>query len=891
MTTVNFDLSATLQTTLGAATDASVYVYAFGASVLNGPVSLVTTATVYSGGAVGTTSISLPAGSFFSGDIYVVIQQGQTTMPTVASASDIIDNASAYNYSYQLFEATLGGSQYDLGDISAVNTFGFTSTYEVEYQAGSDTRGFLVSGETIFDALPSAAVTDYNPNTFPNSEQLATGPATANNGAPWDSSVWQTYIDNLKTDAATLADIQIVYAFQGSSIDGTASLSQYGVQYVANDQYGTDYFWLVPDTSYGATNTDWIQVPVSALVDNIYVQGGSITVYQGGPSGTTVTYDSFTPDNADGGVVKHFVAGFDAGFWGGSGTSPNALSTSTLDFNKGYNWNVNYAYNAILLDGVGSATFTNSLGTQSSSNFFYDPWAQQFVANSNAYGYSYSDLVSAGGVNPQISLWDTATGANVETINITLYDTGETPASGYQASSQGYIAPPGAGDYEAATTAGTNNVGFDFNFSVGDTTYAPASDTPIILKIYAPGAAGADSDGFVVLNLSSDAGSGDWWYYTIEADATDTWTFDVTNPTDEDGFLNIFNLPVTSDGTAAWYQLVFGEGEAQSVYNIYAESDAGGTITNLVVDHGIEVTYNSAIDAWTLDFAPGGHMFYDIRTFAGLAAPDPDTDGVTVIGSKASDFVNALNSVGTQQTPTGAADIIFGRDGHDQLAGLAGNDIIDGGKGMDFLHGNAGDDILQVIGHEGIRDTFDGGSGNDTLQFVGNGAVTFEGFVAAQASIEILQGNGRGLYGTGGMNVFDLSGLTAMTGLPFIDGKGGNDRLVGSDFDDDLRGASGDDVLDGGAGNDILNGGAGFNTYVFGDGYGADTVIKFNAGLDTFDFTGVAGVDSFADLVMTQIDPKTVLIDFDGVAGGDTLTVYKTTIGILTANQGDFLFS
>ena len=727
MTTVNFDLSATLQTTLGGATDASVYVYAFGLSTAGGPASLGTSATLYSNDAIGATSIDLTAGSFFSGSIYVVIQQGQTAMPAITSTSDIINNQSAYNYSYQLFEATLGGSQYDLGDISAVNTFGFTSTYEVEYQSGSDTRGFLVSGDSVFGALPSDAVSQYNPNTFLSANQLATGPATANNAAPWDSSVWQTYVDALKNDAATLADIQIVYAFQGSSIDGTPSLSQYGVQYVASDQYGTDYFWLVPDTSYGATNTDWIQIQASALVDNIYVQGGTITVYQGGPGGAPVTYDSFTPDNADGGVVKHFVAGFDAGFWGGTGTSPNALSTSMLDFNKGYNWNINYAYDAILLDGVGSADYTNSLGTQSSSNFFYDPWAQQFVANSNAYGYSYSDLVSAGRRNPQISLWDTAADANVQTINITLYDNGETP-SGYQASSQGYIAP-GAGGYKAATTANTNNVGFDFNFSVGTgpgSTYAPADDTPIILKIYAPGAAGADGDGFIVLNLSSDAGSGDWWYYSITPDANDTWAFDVSNPTDQNGFFNIFNLPGTSDGTAAWYQLLFGEGEAQSVYNIYAETDAGG-ITNLVVDHGIEVTYNSAIDAWTLDFAPGGHLFYDIRTLAGLASPDPDAEGVTIIGSKKADFVSALYSVGPQQTPTGAADIIDGRDGHDQLAGLGGNDIINGAKGIDFLRGNDGDDVLQVKGSEGVRDMFDGGSGNDTLQFIGNGAVTLEG--------------------------------------------------------------------------------------------------------------------------------------------------------------------
>src|SRR5690606_38675236 len=129
-----------------------------------------------------------------------------------------------------------------------------------------------------------------------------------------------------KNSPSTLADIEIVYSFQGGSpLQADAMLSQYSVEYVAQDQYGTDYFWLVPDTSNGATNTDWIRIPVSQLVQNIFEQPGSLEVHQGGKDGTVVTYDSFTPNNAVGGVVKHFVAGFDAGFWGGEGTSANGL--------------------------------------------------------------------------------------------------------------------------------------------------------------------------------------------------------------------------------------------------------------------------------------------------------------------------------------------------------------------------------------------------------------------------------------------------------------------------------------------------------------------------------------------------------------------------------------
>lgn len=214
---------------------------------------------------------------------------------------------------------------------------------------------------------------------------------------------------------------------------------------------------------------------------------------------------------------------------------------------------------------------------------------------------------------------------------------------------------------------------------------------------------------------------------------------------------------------------------------------------------------------------------------------------------------------------------------------------LDGGVGIDALNGGGGDDLLVVRGNQGVFDSFDGGTGTDTLKLIGK--VTLAGFDAAASNIEKLQGSGGALYGTSQGDLFDLSGLQqAPSGLRFIDAGGGNDTLIGSDFDDDLRGGAGDDILDGRGGNDILRGGSGFNTFVFGDGYGADTVIGYVAGRDMFDFRGVAGVAGFADLTLTQVAPRVVLIDFDGFAGGDTLTVQGTTIATLTANQSDFMF-
>ncbi len=76
-----------------------------------------------------------------------------------------------------------------------------------------------------------------------------------------------------------------------------------------------------------------------------------------------------------------------------------------------------------------------------------------------------------------------------------------------------------------------------------------------------------------------------------------------------------------------------------------------------------------------------------------------------------------------------------------------------------------------------------------------------------------------------------------------------DDTISGNEEDDTLWGYAGDDKLDGGEGNDHLSGGKGSDTYVFGRGFGRDTihnqdsslnrkdVISFIDGLKQEDFT------------------------------------------------------
>jgi VCBS repeat-containing protein len=105
-----------------------------------------------------------------------------------------------------------------------------------------------------------------------------------------------------------------------------------------------------------------------------------------------------------------------------------------------------------------------------------------------------------------------------------------------------------------------------------------------------------------------------------------------------------------------------------------------------------------------------------------------------------------------------------------------------------------------------------------------------------------------------------------------LHGNNGNDRLYGQGGDDRIYGGNGDDLLSGGAGNDVLYGEAGADTYVFGRGYGHDTIVD----------SAENGVqrDSVRLLGLTPTDIRVTADPYDNLTitikdTGETLSVPK----------------
>ncbi|MEA2879899.1 MAG: hypothetical protein QOF14_5095, partial [Hyphomicrobiales bacterium] len=242
--------------------------------------------------------------------------------------------------------------------------------------------------------------------------------------------------------------------------------------------------------------------------------------------------------------------------------------------------------------------------------------------------------------------------------------------------------------------------------------------------------------------------------------------------------------------------------------------------------------------------------------------------------------------------------------GNDTIRGYDGNEILDGLAGNDTMTGLIGEDIY-LFGRGSGSDTIDdnGNSSSisadsifDRLQFKSDVAITDLTF--AQEGNDLIIG----IFGTSDqiriknqfeftssfwnpdrIERFDFADGTTLTAADMdlrllrAEASAGNDTIVAFD---------GNETLDGFGGNDFLSGRFGTDTYVFGRGYGQDTIEEngdTSAVVDKVTFkTGLAP----ADVQVSRSGNNAVLT----IAGtGDQLIVKDQFLSALTAGNADLV--
>ncbi len=230
--------------------------------------------------------------------------------------------------------------------------------------------------------------------------------------------------------------------------------------------------------------------------------------------------------------------------------------------------------------------------------------------------------------------------------------------------------------------------------------------------------------------------------------------------------------------------------------------------------------------------------------------------------------------------------------GNDIIQGFDIDDVLDGGAGDDFLYGNNGDDTY-VWGR---------GYGNDTIQDR-NGSILaggdhdkliFSGYVtpkdlrfsrdpnALDDLIITLVDTGETLrlvnqywyttinYHPDQIDEIHFSDGTVWNAYQPMHAYLDSAKTAGNDV---IYGIFADDTLDGGAGDDILRGGDGSDTYIFGYGYGNDTIEEQLINVFYPDDDEVRFLDTVhvADVTFTRVNDVDLLISLAGSA--DTLLI------------------
>lgn len=288
----------------------------------------------------------------------------------------------------------------------------------------------------------------------------------------------------------------------------------------------------------------------------------------------------------------------------------------------------------------------------------------------------------------------------------------------------------------------------------------------------------------------------------------------------------LFTPTVSNHAPEGYATAALGPVQEDTVFNFTAAqllegfTDADGDI--------LSIANLTASTGQLTDLGNGQYAFTPDADFFGsvsLSYQVVDDDGATVDATLSFEVADSLDTVcGTQHQDVLNGDagknLMLGFQGRDQLFGLAGDDILIGGLGVDEMAGGTGNDLYSVDhSHDKITEA----------QNEGTDWVLSRTSYSLSAHVENI----------------------ALTGCGNDDatGNGLDNILIGQNGQNRLSGLGGNDILVGNEGQDNLNGGEGDDTYVFGRGFGQDTITDIG-GLDRIVFTdGITAADIITQTV------------------------------------------
>ena len=242
-------------------------------------------------------------------------------------------------------------------------------------------------------------------------------------------------------------------------------------------------------------------------------------------------------------------------------------------------------------------------------------------------------------------------------------------------------------------------------------------------------------------------------------------------------------------------------------------------------------------------------------------------DDIAITTANAADGVVKTINDGAIRSPVIAYD---GGDYRDYLInrGSVIGDVALGG----------GDDVFDNL-HGKFRGSLAGGEGDDIL-------------VTASAKLFMTEEFGEGydlVKSSVSYTLNDNVDYLSLIGNRNIKGTGNDllNQINGNAGNNVLKGLGGNDWLDGGKGTDRLTGGLGDqDTFIFGTGYGHDTVTDFEDDLDRINLQDFEAVKSYADLLAnhTTDTARGLLIH----AGSDRLLIIGMTEAQLSSIEVPF---